>query len=146
MMKRFTTRLRPLLAALTLAAASNFAMALTASAGVFYECDMNTKIQNGWISPKIGIVINDAGQVTVIDAVVLQFIGDPVKAKVSRRGDKLRITWNIANAVDSQGERAPKFRYVADLNSKTMAIAVSAKPVGYTERWYKKGKCKTRAQ
>lgn len=129
-----------------MAAALFIAGAGSAGAGVFYDCDMDTKIKNGWVSNKIGIVIDDAGQVTVIDSIILNVIGDPLSARATQRGDNMRITWNIANALDSRGQLIPTFRYVANLNTKTRAISVIAKPVGAPQRWSAKGTCKQRTK
>ena len=91
--------------------------ASVANAGVFYECDLNTRIVNGWVSPKMGFVFDDNGQVTVIDGVILSVVGAPLKASVRRKGNMNRIRWSIAGATDSRGQRIATFRYVADLNS-----------------------------
>lgn len=131
---------------LMMAAAVCIAGAGSAGAGVFYDCDMDTKIKNGWVSSKIGIVIDDAGKVTVIDSIILNVIGEPLTARATQRGDRMRITWNIANAKDSRGQHIPTFRYVANLNTKTQAISVSAKPVVAPQRWSAKGTCKLRSK
>ncbi len=118
--------------------------ASVANAGVFYECDLNTRIVNGWVSPKMGFVFDDNGQVTVIDGVILSVVGAPLKASVRRKGNMNRIRWSIAGATDSRGQRIATFRYVADLNRATGAVHVVAKPGLAAQRWAAKGTCKTR--
>ncbi|MBD3662443.1 hypothetical protein [Sulfitobacter aestuariivivens] len=113
--------------------------------GVFYECDMNVKLPNGWVSPKIGIVIDVAGKVRVIDSVTLNFLKAPAKAGRMDKGNKMRLTWSIPAATDSRGQRIPTFRYVANLDRDTGAIRVIAKPTGAPQSWRGKGTCKTRS-
>jgi hypothetical protein len=117
-----------------------------AAAGVFYDCDLDTKIQNGWVSPKVGIVIDDAGKATVIDSAILHFVVEPLAARVKRNGDRLRVTWNLANAKDAKGQRIPTFRYIATLNTGTNTISVIAKPAAAPQRWSAKGTCKSRTK
>lgn len=131
-----------------LAAALGAGIAVAAgqtSAAVFYECDLQTKNPRGWVSPKMGFVIDDAGQVTVIDSAILNFIGKPLVAKARKSGGNLRISWSIAGAQDSKGQRIPTFRYVATLNTAKRTVAVVAKPTSAPQSWRGKGTCKTRS-
>lgn len=131
----------------TLAAATlALTLAAPATAGLLYDCTMKTKQANGWVSPRIVVVVDDAGKVQVIDGVILQFIEKPLAVKATQRGDKLRMTWNIANAEDASGERIPTFSYITNLNTASKAIDVSAKPVGYPQRFSRKGTCTTRTE
>ncbi|WP_243253590.1 hypothetical protein [Pseudosulfitobacter sp. DSM 107133] len=102
---------------------------------------MNTKVSNGWVSPKVGLIFDDAGKITVIDGAILTFIGAPISARGRKTGDTYRVTWTIANATDAKGEVVPTFSYVARLNTSTQAISVVAKPVGFPQRFSAKGKC-----
>ena len=117
-----------------------------AQAGQFYVCDMNTKAPNGWVSPTVGIVFEDNGKVTVIDAVTQHFHGGPKQAQASKNGNKVRVSWTIANPVDIKGERLATMRYVATLNTQTRGVNVVAKPVGPPQSWRAKGQCKLRAK
>lgn len=117
-----------------------------AFAGIFYDCDMNTKRPDGWVSPKIGLVFDDSGKVTVIDNVILTFVGSPITARARKNGDSYRITWVIANARDAKGEHVPTFSYIAKLNTTTQAISVIAKPVHFAQRFSGKGTCVSRTK
>jgi hypothetical protein len=128
------------------ALAASVLLSSQAAAGIFYECDTDSKEAFNWVSPKIGIVIDDAGTVTVIDNIIKLYFGNPIKAKARKNGDKLRITWRVANARDSKGERVPTFSYVANLNTKSKKLHVIAKPVGYPQRFSGKGVCKTHSK
>ncbi|MFT6676770.1 MAG: hypothetical protein ACJAVM_002975 [Sulfitobacter sp.] len=116
-------------------------LAAPASAGVFYECDMNTKHPRGWVSPKVTFAFDAAGHVSVTDGVILWLYQKPLIARTRKKGEKLRITWNIANAEAGRGERIPTFRYIANLNTATKAVSIIAKPVGYPQRFSAKGLC-----
>ena len=130
----------------TVAATIAFAATLPqlAAAGVLYECDLNTRIKNGWVSPKTVFVFDDNGKTTVIDNVILGFYEKPMPARVSKRGETLRITWNIAAARDSRGQIIPTIRYVATLNQASKKVSIAAKPASAPQRWSAKGACKTR--
>ncbi|WP_037916629.1 hypothetical protein [Sulfitobacter sp. 20_GPM-1509m] len=115
-------------------------------AGVFYDCDMNTKRPDGWVSPKIGLVFDDRGKVTVIDNIILTFAGSPITARARKNGDTYRITWVIANTRDAKGQTVPTFSYIAKLNTMTQAISVVAKPVHFPQRFSGKGTCVSRTK
>ncbi|MEH6521261.1 hypothetical protein [Sulfitobacter sp.] len=110
-------------------------------AGVLYECDLNSKRANGWVSQKMAFVFEDSGAVKVIDSVLLNFEIGPMNARARTSGDVSRLTWNIAGATDSVGQRVPTFSYTAKLNLKTLGLSVLAKPVGYPQRFTGKGSC-----
>lgn len=115
-------------------------------AGVLYECDLKTPNSNGWVSPKMAIVFQDGGGTTVIDGVILNFVGKPIPVRASKRGNDVRLTWTIANAEDDKGQSVPTFSYVAKLNMATSAISVTAKPVRFPQRFSGKGTCKSRKE
>lgn len=110
----------------------------------FYACETDAKIANGWISPSIGFVFDGKGGVQVIDSVILHFLGKPLAARVKGRGDKLRITWTIPAAYDSQGQRIPSFGFIATLDQKTKALSMIAKPARFPQRFSGKGTCQIR--
>ena len=102
------------IAALTCGAAS--------AASTLYDRSMNVKVANGWVSPKVAIVFDAKGAVTVVDSVILGVIGKPIPAKVRRSNCKLRITWTISGAEDTGGERIPRFSYLALINESSKVI------------------------
>lgn len=112
-----------------------------AAAGVFYECDLNADRAMGWVSPKMGIVFDGKGGATVLDGVILQFVGDPMPVRARKRGDTVRLTWTISAAEDVKKHTIAMFSYVAKLNLKTNAISVVARPVGYPQQFSAKGSC-----
>jgi hypothetical protein len=132
------------LKSLALASAMAAGMAGSVAAGVLFECDMVTDNPNGWVSPKAAFVFDDAGQVTVIDSVILNFLGKPIPAQVRRNNGKLRVTWNISGAKDSKGQSIPKIRYIAEIAEASGAIRIIAKPTRAPQRWSKTGTCKKR--
>jgi len=119
-----------------------FATAAPVNAASFYECDTDSKEAMNWVSPKIGFIFDDAGKVSVIDGIIQTYFETPIAAKARKRGDKVRITWRIANAIDAAGERIPTFSYVANLNLVSKTVHVIAKPVGFPQRFAGKGTCK----
>lgn len=121
-----------------------FLGAAPAQAGQFYLCEMKTKYPNGWVSPSVGLIFDDAGGVQVIDGIIHNFIGEPVKASLRKRGDKFRITWHLSNLRDSLGQVLPKMRYLAEFDNETKEVTVAARPVGPPQRWSAKGTCKIR--
>ncbi|QUJ77278.1 hypothetical protein KDD17_04485 [Sulfitobacter albidus] len=129
-----------------LAAASLITVLATsvAAKGTFYDCDMNVDVPNGWVSPKIGIVVDEAGKATVLDNIILTLLEKPLQVRARARGDSLRLSWQIAGAIDSAGQRVPTFSYQAWLDTKNLGLSVVAKPVGFPQRFSGKGRCQIR--
>lgn len=111
------------------------------AAGVLYDCDLNSKRVNGWVSQKMAFVFEDDGTVKVVDSVLLAFEIGAVNTRVRTSGDVARMHWNIAAATDSVGQKVPTFSYTAKLNLETLSLSVLAKPVGFPQRFSGKGTC-----
>lgn len=111
------------------------------AAGVLYDCDLNSKRANGWVSQKMAFVFEDDGTVKVVDSVLIGFEIGPVNTRVRKSGDVARLHWNIAAATDSVGQKVPTFSYTAKLNLETLSLSVLAKPVGFPQRFSGKGTC-----
>jgi hypothetical protein len=111
------------------------------AAGVLYECDLDAKRAKGWVSNKMAFIYEDNGTVTVVDSVLLHYVGNPVEARARTKGDVSRLNWTIAAATDSNGQFIPTFNYTAKLNLKTLSLSVSAKPARFPQRVSGKGSC-----
>lgn len=116
------------------------------SAGVLYDCTISDRRKNvDWVSPKLAIIVDKAGKVQVIDGVILAFIQKPISPRARKRGDMLKLDWNISGVYDSKQTRVPTFSYQANLNMKTLAVSLHATPVGFNQRWTGKGTCQKRS-
>ncbi|MEM6305558.1 MAG: hypothetical protein AAF744_12635 [Pseudomonadota bacterium] len=123
---------------------SALGLATAAQASVLYDCRMPGQAANSWVSPRIAMVFDTDGTVTVSDGIVLGVLGGPVEARASRNGDRIRVTWTVAGAKDNKGERIPKFSYEAQLSQSDNSLYVVAKPVGFPQRFSGRGTCNTR--
>ncbi len=120
-------------------------LALPAVAGgVLYDCDLDAKRTRGWISNKTAFVFDDSGTAKVVDSVLLHYVGNPVPARIRKKGDVARLNWSIAAATDNVGQIIPTLSYTAKLNLKTLSLSVSVKPARFPERLTAKGTCKKR--
>lgn len=115
-----------------------------AGAGVLYTCDLDAKRSLGWVSAKMSIVFQDSGKVLVADGPILHFLGEPIEVRAARQGDKVRLTWNIANAEDDRGQRVATMKYIANLDTAALTIDVTARPLGPPQRLRGKGVCEAR--
>ncbi len=111
------------------------------AAGILYDCDLDSKLVNGWVSQKMAFVFEGDGTVKVVDSVLLALDVGAVNARVRKSGDVARMHWNIAAAIDSVGQKIPTFSYTAKLNLETLSLSVLAKPVGFPQRFTGKGTC-----
>jgi hypothetical protein len=89
----------------------------------------------------MAFVFEDNGSVKVVDGVLLHYVGNPVAARVRKKGDVARLNWSMSGAVDSAQQFIPTFSYTAKLNLKTLNLSVLAKPVGFAQRFTGKGSC-----
>ncbi len=111
------------------------------SAGVLYDCDLDVKRAQGWVSNKMAFVFEDTGSVKVADGVLLHYVGNPVAARLRKKGEVARLNWNLAGAVDVAQQVIPTISYSAKLNLKTLSLSVSARPVGFPQKFSGKGTC-----
>ena len=117
------------------------------AAGTLYDCDI-TKRKPGveWISPKLAVVIDEAGTVSVLDGVILHFVDKPVVGTARRRGSKLIVDWLLAGVVDGAGQNIPQFSYRATIDTGDNSVSLRGSPVGYAQRFSGRGSCKTRVE
>lgn len=125
----------------------SIAAPVVAAQGVLYDCDLTQlKRGGGWISEKIGIVIDEEGRASVSDAHVLQRTSAPIDGTVVRNNDRrLVVAWTISGARDRSGQTATRFRYEATIKNDGQ-ITVYARPSGYSNRFFGTGTCTTRAR
>lgn len=115
---------------------------VAAAQSVLYDCDINQRDERvDWVSPKVAIIVDAAGTAQVVDGVILAFFEKPLRARIINRNGKLRVTWTVAGAYDSRQQKIPQFSYIAVIDSATNAIKLTAKPVGFPQRWTGKGQC-----
>lgn len=124
-----------------------FAVAATASSaqGVLYDCDLTQlKRGGGWISEKIGIVLDGTGRARVSDALILSVHSVPIDGEIVRNNDrKLVVTWTLRGITNGSNQYTPYFDYHATVR-KNGAISVYARPDGYHNRFSGTGTCKMR--
>ena len=107
-----------------------------------YVCTLGKgNAKNSWISESTAFIFNPDGSVQVLDGLIMHFFKEAQDVKSKRRGQELRLNWSLGGMVDSKNTRVPQFRYNAKLNTKTLAVSISARPLGFENRYFGQGTC-----
>jgi hypothetical protein len=119
-----------------------------AAAGFLYDCDMaGAERTRGWISPKIAIVVPGDGTVKVVDALILHFYKEPMKATVLRDNkQRLIVKWTLDNAETDNGISIANFDYRASIAKVTGKIELTAIPREFDTGIRSGGTCRKRAE
>jgi hypothetical protein len=121
-----------------------FAAPASAS-GTLYDCAVKqTSGPRGWISSRIGIVIDDTGAAQIIDSLTLQFETGPRPARLRRKDDTLRLNWSFEALNDKANTIIPKFSFSGTLDTKTGAFKVRGKPARFPQNVRGQGTCTSR--
>ncbi|MGX9355624.1 hypothetical protein ACS3SW_10825 [Roseobacteraceae bacterium S113] len=125
-------------------AASLALLAASADAApVSYDCNIGNNGADNWISERFILAYDvDTKIAAVSDRVALIFNNDkPQPAEVDRETrNGVIIKWFIETR-SASGQNA-KFRYSANLNTKTGKVTVVGVPLGYANRFTGGGRCK----
>lgn len=128
--------------------ASIIALSLSSAplaAGIFYDCSVEQKRgPGGWISPRLGLLIDDAGAAQIIDALTLHFETGPRPARIRSRGDELRLNWSFSSLADDSSQMIQNFQFQATLDTKSGAFKIRGKPARYPQRVTGVGTCQVR--
>ncbi|MBM1631561.1 hypothetical protein [Sulfitobacter mediterraneus] len=129
-------------------AMSLLAKAAAASPGYMYDCDLQgTDKAYGWITPKMAFVVEEQGDVKVVDGVVLHFNNAPLETKVLRNdGKRMILRWVVTNAKADSGRTFNNFRYRASLSKSSGKVEVTAIPAHYDTGVRATGVCKKRTK
>ena len=120
--------------------------AVAGAGGQLYDCRITQRSpESDWVSQRIALVVNEAGDVTVIDSVLINFDQSPKRAEARRRGATLAVTWGVSNVLDQAQQRA-QMRYSARLDTDTRAIKVTARPTGFAQSFRGRGTCAARSE
>lgn len=115
-----------------------------ASAAQIFDCTLNgTDTETGsWISPRV-IIIREPGAMTatVNDAVIVEFVGHPIEAKLEQEGKRRSIFSWAVDIADSSNNKAT-FHYSASIERATGKIQMSADAFGYRNRNRASGTCR----
>lgn len=119
-----------------------------AQSRTFWACDISDRKKDvDWISPTVGIVVNDNGIVQVIDGVLIAFEQSPKTGRVMRNTDKiLSVRWQVSNARDASNQTIPDFGYDLRLNKETGRVVIGAKPHGFGNKFSGRGTCEIRTE
>lgn len=122
-----------------------FASAATAGA-VLYDCTITQKKKGlDWISDKVGIIVKPGEPVMVLDAVVLHFLGAPLKVSSYKdNGKRIDVRWTVRGSTDSANVQIGHFDYTARITKSSGKFALYAKPDEFPNRFSGKGSCVTR--
>ncbi|MEL7097564.1 MAG: hypothetical protein AAGM84_01930 [Pseudomonadota bacterium] len=118
-----------------------------AAQNVMYDCQITKGGEAGtWIGTRLALIVEESGAARAVDNVTITFVeGGSAAARLTRRGDTLRFSWNVAGASDSRQQNIPTFTYTANLNTGTGAVRVRAKPVRFPQSWSGSGTCTPRS-
>lgn len=108
-------------------------MAAAKSDAVLLECQMKKGNKAGdWIAPAYAFTMHRNGNVFVIDGVTLRFADGARAVKVSRKSNKVKLSWSLDLTLEAFPEApilndtAVTLRYVGSLNTDTGKIVVRA--------------------
>ncbi len=130
-------------------AALVFSMTSVSAAPFFYECDLTAKGRSkGNIAEKMGISIDQNGQVIVIDGFIVHYEQDPMIAKVTKNTDQtLKFRWTLRDIRDAGNQLIGHMNSEAILDKKTNKVTVRTAPAKWPgNRSTGKGTCKVRTK
>lgn len=137
------TTLLKYLAALPLALILSFfaSDAFAAEEGAI-TCQMHGGNARNWIPPLVAVIVNDKGQVTVSDPIILHFYGLPVRGKIAVENEQ-RITyaWTLEGARDSRRQYAPAIDYRLTVQKGPMTATMTVVPRNYANTLHGQGNC-----
>ncbi|MDG1168790.1 MAG: hypothetical protein P8N14_06295 [Sulfitobacter sp.] len=118
------------------------------AAGFLYECDIaEPERGQGWISPKIAIVLPAQGEVQVVDALTLAFSPTPVIATILRDDAKrLTLKWSLQNVRADNGRSFAYFDYRASIAKATGRMELTAGPRSFDTGLRGTGLCRKRSE
>ncbi|UWR10107.1 hypothetical protein [Sulfitobacter mediterraneus] len=121
---------------------------VAAAPAFLYDCDLQgTDQAHGWITPKMAFVVEEQGEVKVVDGVVLHFNKAPLATKVLRNDDKRMILrWVVTNAKADSGRTFNNFRYRASISKSSGKVEVTAIPAHFDTGVRATGVCKKRTK
>ncbi|AXI47290.1 hypothetical protein C1J03_15490 [Sulfitobacter sp. SK012] len=128
--------------------AIGFGGAVAAAPGdILYDCTMvQLKKNGGWISQKVGIIMQGENEVKVVDAVILHFAKEPIEGTVVRNNAKrLIVKWEVRGARGG-GTSLESVDFRASIGKKTGRIQLSALASGFDFGPNGTGKCTPRTQ
>ena len=115
------------------------------AAGTLYDCTVQQNTgPKGWISPRVAVVLDGAGQAQIIDSITVYFETGPRPARVRRKGDTLKMTWSFSALTDNRSQFIPKLNYWGTLNTETGAFTMRARPSNTPQSIRGVGTCTTR--
>lgn len=119
-------------------AAIVLASTAAASAETIIQCDIRS--ESGWIPATIAMVRADGSDAVVVnDPIITKFRGQPLRTTVKPMRDGFAVTWNVRTRTAS-GQRT-NMRYRAEFSADARRVAISARPRGFTNRFYGRGAC-----
>ena len=112
--------------------------------GKTFDCRV-TKSNADYVPQRLIIQYNEStGDVTVNDPVIQHFLGRPTNGEVvTDNGKRTTFKWSI-NGTTTSVQQNVNLRYRATIMKGSNRLAVSAKPLGYTNNWRGDGACKVK--
>lgn len=107
-----------------------------------FDCRI-TKSNANYVPERLIIQYNEnTGEVTINDPVVQHFLGRPTNGEVvAENGKRTTFKWSI-NGTKTSVQQNVNLRYRATIMKGSNRLALSAKPLGYTNNWRGDGACK----
>lgn len=97
-----------------------------------YECAATSSAKRSkygkgsYIAPTIHFVVDEAaGTATVYDSVIAEAFGRPIPAKVSRKGNELRLRWSLYVAFRKNRKALADYAFNLDTSRMTGSIRVA---------------------
>ncbi|MEM7719955.1 MAG: hypothetical protein AAF222_12200 [Pseudomonadota bacterium] len=126
-----------------LGVAALFAGAATAAqaAPTTYLCNLDSAKSKGWVAPEVVIQYDtETGAAKVLDGIIAQTTGAPLRAQMSRKGNQVVLGWTVL-VEDSRGQDT-RMRYVGRHVPDSNRISITALPDARFEgRFRATGRC-----
>lgn len=136
-------RLLPFLFVMVLASIVMGAPQSAQAEQVLMQCS-KTAGSSGWLPDAFTYVREAASKkITVSDPIILRRLRAPVSGKIVRESrGQMVLTWKIKGMRDSRGTTTAAMVYRAVVKTADMSFKITASPLGFSETFSGRGKCK----
>lgn len=124
-----------------LAAVAVLAASLSAAHAERLICEFAEGAAGGWAGPVMVLDVTDGGEVTVVDANIMHFNEEPMRARLrTNNARRLTVTWDL-EAHDPSGNRS-RMRYSAFIERPSLRASVQITPRGFRAMPRVSGQCR----
>lgn len=105
-------------------------------------CQLDGPGAKGWVPPIVAVIVNDKGEVTVSDPIILHFHGVPVSGRIAvENARRITYAWTLEGARDNRRQFAPKMDYRLTVQKPSNDATMSITPRNYGNTMRGEGRC-----